>query len=228
MAKRSISSVANSTKKKVKWLQKFKEEYTKEFPFIKASRIDVFHAFCTVCVSDISVSHGGKNDIVKHRDTGAHTRATCASKTQSYVSSFFRTDEDLSVINAEVLFAGFLTEHNIPIAAADHAGRLFKAMFPDSKIAKRYSAGRTKTTAIIQEMSRSSTKQITEQLKKAAFSMSTDGSSDGNAVAAETLYPVVVRHANADNGKIQASLLSLPASKDSTGQGRQPLNNIYF
>ena len=46
-------------------------------------------------------------------------------------------------------FAGFLLEHNIPIATADHAGSLFHSMFPDRKIASYYEYTRTKTTSVI-------------------------------------------------------------------------------
>jgi len=42
-----------------------------------------------------------------------------------------------------MLPTNFLIKHNIALTAADHAGPLFKAMFPDSSIA------RTKTSAIV-------------------------------------------------------------------------------
>ena len=40
--------------------------------------------------------------------------------------------------NAEILFTNFLIVHNVPIAVSDHAGPLFRKMFPDSEIAKKY------------------------------------------------------------------------------------------
>ncbi|KAJ8389034.1 hypothetical protein AAFF_G00124310 [Aldrovandia affinis] len=55
-------------------------------------------------------------------------------------------DED--VTRAELCFTGFTVEHNLPIAASDHAGPLFRKMFPDSKIAMKYGCARTKTSAI--------------------------------------------------------------------------------
>ena len=36
---------------------------------------------------------------------------------------------------AEVKVVGFLTEHNLPFATADHLGPLFKSIFGDSKLA---------------------------------------------------------------------------------------------
>jgi hypothetical protein len=53
------------------------------------------------------------------------------------------------IMSAELMFTNFLVEHDIPFAAANHAGDLFKKMFPDSKIAKGFQCGRTKTTALV-------------------------------------------------------------------------------
>lgn len=42
-----------------------------------------------------------------------------------------------------------LAQHNIPLAIMDHLSPLFWDIFPDSKIAKGFSAARTKTTCIM-------------------------------------------------------------------------------
>ena len=42
-----------------------------------------------------------------------------------------------------------LAQHNIPLAIMDHLSPLFRDIFPDSKIAKQFSAARTKTTCIM-------------------------------------------------------------------------------
>ena len=48
------------------------------------------------------------------------------------VSSYFKQPKTLDrVTNAEVLFTGFLLEHNLPFEAASHAGHLFRVMIPD-------------------------------------------------------------------------------------------------
>lgn len=43
---------------------------------------------------------------------------------------------DEKVIRVELLFSGFICEHNLLIARANYVGKLLKTMFPDSKIAK--------------------------------------------------------------------------------------------
>ena len=67
--------------------------------------------------------------------------------------SFATKDESFEskVRKAEVQVTNFLIQHNLPLATADHLGPLFKHIFPDSKIAPKYSSGRTKTTAILIE-----------------------------------------------------------------------------
>ena len=112
----------------------FSKKYSDEWPFSKQS--DYF-GFSTLCNVDFCVSHAGRNDCQKHIATDKHSRAAEHVKKTPKITSFSSFNLDTSVTNAEVTFVDFLIEHNIPIAASDHAGRLFK-MFPDSKIAKQY------------------------------------------------------------------------------------------
>ena len=41
-------------------------------------------------------------------------------------------------MKAELLFSGFICEHNLSTATAEHVGKLFKTIAPNSKIAKKY------------------------------------------------------------------------------------------
>lgn len=73
-------------------------------------------------------------------------------KSQKMTSFFFFWN--LFVINrkvakAKLLFSGFICEHNVPIAIADHVRKLFQAMFPDSKIAEKYSCSLNKATQML-------------------------------------------------------------------------------
>ena len=53
---------------------------------------------------------------------------------------------------AETRWSLFVVKHNIPFQVSDHATKLFRTMFPDSKIAKKFACGHTKTTAIVKEV----------------------------------------------------------------------------
>ena len=77
------------------------------------------------------------------------------------------------VIRSETLFTNFVAERNLPFAVADNFIRLWlcKQMFPDSKIAKTFSCGRTKTTMIddCQKCHRSSFERTCKTVQNFAF-----------------------------------------------------------
>lgn len=153
--------------------QKFRKDYTIKYPFITASRVSENHAFCGICRLDISVAHGGMNDCAKHVGTDRHgTKASAASKSCK-ISSFLSTSSDYETVNAEVMFANFIIEHNLPIAVADHAGPLFRKMFSDSEIAKKYASARTKTTAIIHTLGEEDDKAMSNILRENPYSLAT-------------------------------------------------------
>ena len=129
------------------------------------------------------------------------------------ISNFFNEKETSSAINAEAFFSNFLIEHNISLSAADHAGPLFRKMFPDSGIAKKYGSGRSKTSSIIRSMAEEKQTQTVTVIQKSAFSLATDASNDTND---KKIYPLVVSYFNEEDGKIKTTLLSLLQSSDAT------------
>ena len=158
--------------------QTFKMEYSAEWPVLKPSKVSQNHVFCSACKLDISISHGGRDDCRRHVSSKKHKEYAQLQKAPR-IGTFFQSSTSISadheIIKAETLFTNFLVEHNIPLSAADHAGNLFKRMFPDSKIAKNYSCARTKSTAITREMSKQMQEKVCTEMDK-PFSLSTDGS----------------------------------------------------
>ena len=61
-------------------------------------------ARCSVCNIDISVAHGGRNDITKHIGVKNHCELAAASSSRS-LSSFFEPSTSLKVIEAETRWA---------------------------------------------------------------------------------------------------------------------------
>ena len=139
--------------KKKKYCVKFNHSWCNKFKFIQKSRKGERFALCTVCGSDFSVGHGGENDINRHNDTSKHKGYVDAAQRQRKLTDFGARSSatanlDQKVAKAELLFTGFLVEHNLPLSTADHAAKLFRNMFPDSKIVNKYRCGRTKTTHV--------------------------------------------------------------------------------
>ena len=84
----------------------FTNEMKSTYNFVALSKVSTNHFFCTVCGKDISLSHGGKDDIEKHSKTPSHNkneRATSSTRVNNYFSS---SKDDLPPsINAEVQMA---------------------------------------------------------------------------------------------------------------------------
>ena len=78
--------------------QKFREDWSKSWPFIAKSPLGDSYARCSICVSDIKISSGGGNDISRHVLTPKHKgRAEC-NQNASTLKNFFQQvksrDED--------------------------------------------------------------------------------------------------------------------------------------
>lgn len=211
-----VAVECKSVSKKSTIVQKYRENYSSEWPCFSSSSISVSHVFCNICSCDFSVAHGGRDDCRRHFESKKHKDYAKVKSNNKSISSFFVNNEDTSVMNAELLFTSFLVEHNVPLSVSDHAGNLFRAMFPDSKIAQKYGCARTKTTALVQHMAGESKKEIVACLQQVPFSLATDGSTDSNSVK---LYPLVVSFFNEAQGKISVVLLSVVETSDNTGAG---------
>jgi hypothetical protein len=199
-------------------MQKYCSEYAVKYPgVIRKSQMDEYHAFCTVCNDDFSVTHGGIGDIERHVKTTKHTTRTGqGGPSVCKVSDFFTGSKDLALIRAESLFTDFIIEHNLPIACADHAGSLFKRMFPDSSIASKYGCGRTKTSCIVETLASDDSQRIMKAMQNQPYSLATDGSNDIGAVK---LYPVCVRYFDDEIGRVLCVMLSLKeCNQASTGE----------
>ena len=90
----------------------------------------------------------------------------------------------------------------------DHVAKLFKNVFPDSKIVSKYRCSRTKTTHML---TGAVAKQITSDMKEellltCCYGPATDGSRDED----DKFLPVLVRHVDKDSGLIATSLLDMP------------------
>ena len=111
-------------------------------------------------------------------------------------------------IRAEVLFSGFLAEHNLTLATADHMSKPFKSIFPDSQIASKCKCGRTMTLHILTgTVAKKVIKYIKEEIIAAYwFGLPTDGSSDED----DKFLPTLIRHFGKDSGFVETSLLDMP------------------
>ena len=99
------------------------------------------HARCTICGIDISVSHGGRNDVTKHISVKNHRDMASASASSRSISSFLRPSTSQKAIEAEMRWALFVAKHNLAFLTSDHAAKLFGKMFSDFEVAKSFTCG---------------------------------------------------------------------------------------
>ncbi len=164
------------------------------------------YARCTFCCSDFSVAHGGKTDVVTHISTKRHKEARKAIAASKSVLSFFRRDISSSTIKAESLWTMFIAKHNMAFLSSDHANKLFREMFPDSEIAKKFACGRTKATAIVKEaLSPFYHKKAVNNLSN-AFSILTDESND----KIDKSCIILVRVMDSAVGDVKTRFLDMP------------------
>ena len=100
-----------------------------------------------------------------------------------------------------------LAQHNIPLAIMDHLALLFRDIFPDSKIAKQFSAARTKTTCIINMALRPYFESIlVAQMKEHPFAVAIDGS---NYNGLQKMNPLTVRVFYLEQGLVCTRFLDM-------------------
>lgn len=221
------TSMDNSQPKKKSWKarkQVYLPEYTERYPVIKASGMGSHYAFCTICKADFSIAASGVYDIgvhmngKKHMDRFANVKTPLPSITKFFAKSSDMCDLEHQALSAEMMFTEFLIEHNVALAAADHFTKLLPKMCPDSNIAKKYSCGKTKTTALVHSMSKDRAESIVDCIKDKPFALSSDGSNNQS----DKFYPIVISYVNA-SGDVKTGLLGVPTVEESSCTGL----NIY-
>jgi len=103
---------------------------------------------CTHCLSEFSISHGGRSDIKDHIQSAKHqANLQVAAKNVRLDSFFLKTlldDGDLLVAAKEATFAYHSAVHNARFKSADCSSKLIAKLFEP-----KFRSARTKTEAII-------------------------------------------------------------------------------
>ena len=176
--------------------------------------------FCQICNKDVSCSHGGSSDLVRHCASASHSQRLREKRKQPTISGFVtvkNSSVDEKARIAELKFTGFLAEHNLPLASADHLTSLVRECFPDSKIAQSYACSRTKASCILNGAICPDLKQsLVEEMKTFVFSLSTDGSNDQNL---EKMNPLTVRIFDINQHKVVTKFFDMCLSKSATAVG---------
>ena len=173
-------------------------------------------ARCDVCNCDFSIAHGGANDVKRHLTTGKHQEMVKLIKSNHSLTALTRQSPiEEAVTKAEVLFAMFVAEHNLPFLIADHFTHLTSAMFPDSKTAKAFSAAKTKTTCIVKgALFPHFTDPVVKLCCETTFSILCDEGNDSD----DKNFAILVRLWDENLGKPMTRFLDMPVCNIATGE----------
>ena len=183
-----------------------------------------------MCNREFGIAHQGVRDVERHMKGSEHAKNASVVKQNKtlFQSACVNTQSLLGeqIIAAELKVTNFLVEHNVPLAASDHAGALLKSMFPHSKIAARYSAARTMTTALLSgALGPSQVDPVLQAMRNAPFSLAIDGSSDQEL---KKMYPLTVRIWDVNEGRVSGRFVKMRTTADGTGQGQYELIESFF
>ena len=224
--KRPLSSDENIPKVKAKKTRKqvYLADYAERFPgVIKASGMGPHYAYCEICSSVFSIAASGVYDISVHINGKRHIEKSKNRDKLPRITNFFgkpMTDDEHKVSTSELLFTRFLVEHNIAMEAGTHFTKLLPKLCPDSEIAKKFTCGRTKATALVNFMGENVQNEIVQCIKDKPYSISSDGSNDQS----DKFYPLVITFVN-DSGEIKHGL-DVPTVEESTCTGQNIFNVI--
>ena len=94
--------------------------------------------YCIPCKKSVSCTHQGLGDVKQHCLGKAHIQNVNAIAQSRKISFKPANTNDEKQIRAEVLHTNFIVQHNISFLTTDHMAPLYRAMFPDSNIAKNF------------------------------------------------------------------------------------------
>ncbi|MDA8010156.1 MAG: hypothetical protein MPK75_10680, partial [Alphaproteobacteria bacterium] len=163
-----LSSVDSNGQRIGEWCRKGQNEY---------------QAYCQFCDVQVKCDNAGKTQLLQHSKQKKHIDAIKHSvdKKQKKLVAFSKQSGESSAcssqslglitpgdsMNAEIFWLAKVSVSNLSLRSVDNIGDLFRAMFPDSKIAANFKLSRTSASYMIADgMSKYFTQLIVKDLVK--------------------------------------------------------------
>ncbi|KAK3920104.1 Phosphoribosylaminoimidazole-succinocarboxamide synthase, partial [Frankliniella fusca] len=145
--------------------------------WLKPVKDGSYRAQCIACNCTFKC---GKSELEKHAKGKAHEEKVKDLATSPTISSSFsqverNQQQSTDVKAAEIMIAAVFAEHNVAIHIIDHLLPVFQQAAKDSKILKNVNLGRTKCTAIIENViAKVEVEDIVANIKIVPFSVMID------------------------------------------------------
>ena len=190
-----------SPQRKKRRLCYYNEEWRKEFTWLESVPGNSSKARCKLCAATFSIAYDGKNAVSAHEDTKKHKEFHAAVASSQRLKAFFTTPNTVvtdKVTIAEVVEVYHGVRHHISYNAQDCSIKVLKCVIDDSEIVKKMSCGRTKASAIVNNVLQPFALEVVlDKLRTGLpFSVATDASNKGN----RKLFPVGVRFFTPSDG----------------------------
>lgn len=170
---------------------KFTDVLKNDYPFLKEVIGNVDKVKCEKCLSEFSISHGGRSDIKNHLKCAKHRASLIAAENSSKISSYFFNNnaKDCELLTAakEATFAFHVAIHNLSFRSADCSSKLISKLFENN-----FRLARTKCEAVIVNVIEPMIfQQLCKDLHNANFVTISTDCSNRNEIKA---MPCVVRY----------------------------------
>lgn len=181
----------------------YKKEWEARRPWVKAVATDARKAFCAVCCRELTIGHGGENDLTRHEGSDVHKKAVLAKGASNIGTSCATSLAEIDRIAAnEVAYVYHTIKHGLGYNSTDCAVKLNGTLFEDSCVAKKMHLGKTKAEMITMNVLGPSTvREVVSYLSPAEaqpvyFSLASDAGNKGN----RKMFPVCVRYFSVSDG----------------------------
>ncbi|TBU03230.1 hypothetical protein CWI39_1004p0010 [Hamiltosporidium magnivora] len=157
--------------KRAKRLTKYSTTWETSHPWSKEVKNNTFKAFCTICNKELSYAHGEISDKKHHAYSASHIYII-KTRSSSALSKFINKPNDtvlefkISVSLEEITCVYHTVKHGLSSNSMDCGHKLLPTVCSDSKIAQKFSCGRTKATAIVSELAKESINEVLKSLKE--------------------------------------------------------------
>ena len=185
------------------------------------SRKGASYAFCTLCSNDLSIGGGGLHDIKRHVGSVKHMQMLRDLHSQPSITSAMASSSQAEspqdqVTKAEVYFAFFVAEHNLSFSTGDDFTKLCKKIFPNSKVAEKFSCARTKTRLIISlALAPAVNADVVHACATNLFTILCNG---GNDKYNKKYFAIMVRYWDDPSKKTVTRFIAMPVCNIATGQ----------
>lgn len=188
----------------------------KEFSDWLVKSDDSFSAFCKVCTINFTIKHNGVKAVRSHMFTEKHKLSAKSVKCHSKATNFFTKDnsaeqDQVTAVEVSLAFHGVMHHHSY--VSMDCGAKLLAECIPDSKVVKKIHCGRTKCSAIVENiLSPHSVDSRLTEIGNTKYSLSTDASNKGAAKH----FPITLRYFSATHGVSEMILDFYEDSKETS------------